>query len=552
MAEADLGEEGPEAGLDAFLGAVVRDQFQAHPATARANGDHSGDGLVAAVGEDAHRQRIATLRRLQVSAPSLDEIGEPDRRLDLEAARSVVDCELFSLEVRRRAFRDPTSLLDEESPLDVGGYLLREYAPLPERLIALCRQLEQAREWTEEAIRPLEPQLADPLIELALEGAEGQLTFLRDDVAPLEAGVDDPQLRRRLERAVAAGQGAIRRITQELRRRRQPEFQDVALGAHGLEAMLLTQEGLARSVADLREAADAELEALGEERAEVLTQSFAGQGIDEVRRELERDHFSQETLISGADGLLGELRDFVEANAEVPIPDGPPCVVRPTPGFLSAWVSAAYEGAGPLERLPLPCLYYVTTPQSGWSAGEADEWLRYLNRPTLKNTTVHEVFPGHHVQYLYSLSIRTDIRRFFWSSGFGEGWAHYAELLMVERGLAEGDPALRLAQIEDALVRACRFRTTLGIHAEGWPVEEGTRLFIDRIGIEELPARREAMRATFDPLYLVYTLGKREILGWREEWLRSGRGDLRAFHQRLLSAGSPPLAALGRWLHSAT
>jgi uncharacterized protein (DUF885 family) len=163
---------------------------------------------------------------------------------------------------------------------------------------------------------------------------------------------------------------------------------------------------------------------------------------------------------------------------------------------------------------------------------------------------VHEVYPGHHVQYLYSLSVRSDVRRFFWTPGFGEGWAHYAELLMVERGMADGEPLLQLAQLEDALLRACRYRTTVGIHAEGWPVEEGTQLFVDRIGLDEHPARREALRATFDPLYLVYTMGKLAILGWREEWLRSNRGDLRAFHSLLLSAGSPPLAALGRWLNS--
>jgi uncharacterized protein (DUF885 family) len=121
---------------------------------------------------------------------------------------------------------------------------------------------------------------------------------------------------------------------------------------------------------------------------------------------------------------------------------------------------------------------------------------------------------------------------------------------MLERGLAAGDPLLHLAQIEDALVRACRYRTAVGVHAEGWPVQEGTQLFMDRIGLDELPARREAMRGTFDPLYLVYTVGKLEILNWRDEWLRSNRGDLSSFHRQVLSAGSPPLAALGRWLHS--
>ncbi|HVB14712.1 MAG TPA: DUF885 domain-containing protein [Candidatus Dormibacteraeota bacterium] len=550
MAETAAGEDDPHEDLAAFLAAVVEDQFRAHPAVARANGDHSADGLVTAAGASADQERISQLRRLQARAAEVGDNLNPDQRLDLDTAGSVINSELFNLEVRRRAFKDPTSLLDDDSPLDVGSYLLRDYAPLPDRLASLCRQLEQAEEWTEQALRVLEPQLATPLIQLALQGAEGQLSFLENDVTPLGEELDDPALRRRLQAAVHSGRGALDRITQELKRRRQPEYQDVALGAEGLRAMLIAQEGLDRPIADLQQAAEQELASLGEQRDQLLVDSFQGRGIKAVRHELERDHFTQETLISGADGLLAELRDFVEQRAEVPIPEGPVCEVRASPGFLTAWVSAAYDGVGLLERRRLPSIYYVTTPQPSWSERETDEWLRYLNRGTLKNTTVHEVYPGHHVQYLYSISLRSDVRRFFWRAGFGEGWAHYAELLMIEQGLADGDPLLQLAQIEDAMLRACRYRNAVGIHAQGWSVEAGSQLFIEQIGLDELPARREAIRATVDPLYLVYTLGKLEILSWREEWLSSNRGDLRSFHRRLLSAGSPPLAALGRWLHT--
>ncbi len=550
MAETGTGEGGSEDGLSAYLAAVISDQFRAHPALARDNGDHSADGLVAPTGVAAEQDRLAQLQRLQAWGSRLGEEPDADRRLDQDIARGVVDSELFSLEVRRRIYRDPTSLVDNESPLEIGSYLLRDYAPLPDRLDALCRQLGEAQEWTEEALRVLEPELPGPLIQVTLEGVAGSLAFLRDEVGQLAERQEDLALRHRLEPAVGQGQAALGRITEELARRRGSEHQDLALGADGLRSMLLAQEGLDRSVKELREGAEAELAKLGEQRDRLLKESFQGRDISQVRRELEQDHFQQNTLIAGANGLLAELRRFVEDHAEVPIPDGPDCVVRPTPGFLTAWVSAAYVGVGPLEVKALSAIYYVTTPQAGWSTQESDEWLRYMNRATLKNTSVHEVFPGHHVQFLYSLALRSEIRRFFWSSGFGEGWAHYAELLMLERGLAAGDPLLHLAQIEDALVRACRYRTAVGVHAEGWPVQEGTQLFMDRIGLDELPARREAMRGTFDPLYLVYTVGKLEILNWREEWLRSNRGDLSAFHSRLLSAGSPPLSALGRWLHS--
>ncbi|MGH7640773.1 MAG: DUF885 family protein, partial [Candidatus Dormibacteria bacterium] len=458
MAEAASEEASSEA-VTQFLERVLQDQFQAHPGIARANGDHSKDGLVGAAGAESHHDREERLERLQRSAPDPVRVRDRDLRLDLETASSLIQSELFELQVRRRPFRDPTTLLQGDSPLEVGGYLLRDYAPLPERLEGLCRQLEQAREWTEEALTTLDGELAEPLIELALQGIDGQLTFLDQDVPTLGSEVDDQGLGRRLEQALSQGRDALGRIRTELGHRR-GDAPGLALGEDGLVRMLLYQEGLQRTVSQLRQQAEEELLQLAGERERLLQESFQGRSIAEVRTEVEEDRFSERTLIPGADGLLSQLRRYVEERAEVPIPDGPPCQVRPSPGFLSAWVSAAYEGVGPLETRPLPALYYVTTPQPGWSQEETQEWLRYLNRATLKNTSVHEVYPGHHVQFLYSLAIPSQIRRCFWSPGFGEGWAHYAELLMVERGLAQGDPALQLAQIEDALLRACRFRAT--------------------------------------------------------------------------------------------
>lgn len=549
MADSQI-QEAALGDLRAALAAVVRDQFRAHPSLARGSGDHSADGQVAEAGVAAGQRRIAELVQLRDRLDRLGQVDLPDSHLDLEVARGVVESELFSLQVRRRPSTDPTTLLDQDSPLEVGGYLLRDYAPLTERISALCRQLEQAQEWTEAALAALDPHLAAPLIELATRAVEGHLGFLRDEVSALAQEIGDDSLRRRLTAAVKVGEEALTRISVELDLRRDPDHHDVALGADGLRAMLLAQEGLERSIPELRQEADQELESLREQRAQLLAERFGDREIVEVRAELEQDQFGQGDLISGARDLVEELRTFVEQRAEVPIPDGPACEVRATPGFMSAWVSAAYEGVGPLERKPLSGVYYVTTPQPSWSATEADEWLRYLNRATLKNTSVHEVYPGHHVQHLHAQRLSSDVRRFFWTPGFGEGWAHYAELLMVERGLGDDDPLLQLAQIEDALLRGCRYRTAVGVHAEGWSVEDGTRLFMDRIGVDHLPARREAMRATFDPLYLVYTLGKLEILKWRDEFQRSGRGDLRAFHRLVLGAGSPPLAALGRWLRS--
>ncbi len=527
---------------------MVQDQFQAHPALARANGDHRADGLVAPSGAEARRSRVRRLEDLQRRVDRLPEPVDRDRRLEWDWARCLLASERFDLEVRRRSRRDPTFLLDGDSPLEVGGYLLRDYAPLEERVQALCQQLEQARDWVETALAELEPELPKPLLELAGQGLAGHREFLADEVLPVGEQLPSGESRRRLAQAVSGGQEVLERISSELERRAAAGQPSAALGADHLLEMLRAQEGLDLGVAELRDQVEGELETLRQRRVDLLEQRFPGEDLDAARRRMEQDRFSADTLISSTAGMLDRLRQFVEERGTVPIPEGPPCRVRPTPGFMSAWVSAAYDSVGPLESRALPCLYYVTTPQPTWSAEETSEWLRYLNRASLTNVSVHEVYPGHHVHGLHLLQQTRPLRRFFWTPGFGEGWAHYTEQLVVEEGLAADDPLLELAQLEDALLRACRFRNSLGLHAEGWSVEDGTRFFIERTGVEELPARREAARGAFDPLYLVYTLGKLRIRDWRDRWLRSGNGDLRQFHERVLGVGSPPLGALERWL----
>ncbi|CCF82725.1 conserved hypothetical protein [Nitrolancea hollandica Lb] len=124
-----------------------------------------------------------------------------------------------------------------------------------------------------------------------------------------------------------------------------------------------------------------------------------------------------------------------------------------------------------------------------------------------------------------------------------EGWAHYTEQMMLDIGYGDGDPRLRLAQLKEALTRNCRYIAAIKMHTQGMTVEEATRLFQEKAFAEKAPARQEAVRGTFDPGYLNYTLGKLMILKLREDYRRQ-EGDafsLLAFHDRLLGLGAPPV-----------
>jgi uncharacterized protein (DUF885 family) len=257
---------------------------------------------------------------------------------------------------------------------------------------------------------------------------------------------------------------------------------------------------------------------------------------------MEADHPSAETLVDEAAAGLDRIRDFWRERDVVTIPDTP-CRVQPTPPFLR-FISAAFDGAGTLAAPDVQSTYIITPVETTWTAEQADEWLRSLNFWLLENVGVHEVYPGHFVHSVLARDQPSLLRRTGWVSGFGEGWAHYTEQLAIEQGLAEGRPLLHLAQVQDALLRACRFRATLALHTEGATVDDATALFVEHTGVPEFPARREAERGTFDPMYLAYTYGKLQILSWRGELETRPGFSLRDFHDTMLRSGFPPLAAV--------
>jgi uncharacterized protein (DUF885 family) len=206
------------------------------------------------------------------------------------------------------------------------------------------------------------------------------------------------------------------------------------------------------------------------------------------------------------------------------------------------------DSAGALETQANESFYYVTPVDPDWTPQQQEEWLCNFNFDTLQVVSVHEVYPGHFVHHLHNRYGRSLplVNRVATSYAFTEGWAHYTEQMMAEGDYAIGRPTLRLTQLLEALVRNCRYLCSIWMHTQDMPVDDATRFFMDHAYMGELPARREAMRGTFDPGYLNYTLGKLMILKLRSDYRREmGTAySLKAFHDKLLSYGAPPLPLL--------
>jgi uncharacterized protein (DUF885 family) len=523
---------------------TVREAFAAHPEMARYSGAHQYDGVLGDIGDDVARRRIAELDRLIADLASVHADGlDAEARADLETARRATELERFHLVELRDPWSDPRHAL---VAADASVYVSRPYAPASQRAAALCRHLEQLPEYLEAGAAILEAELPMGPRQIAVEEARGHAAFYRDEVRA-ELGPLDDDLARRLDRAIETGASACESYAVAVEGRGSRD--DLVLGADRFCAMLQAQEGVAETATGLRARADHELNRLIELTAEVVAQVGSGDGLDAAFERMEREHPQADALVSTAADMLDRLRDFWTRSGVVSIDPQATCTVRPSPAFMS-WVTAAYENPGPLEPPGLEHFYYVTTVRPEWSETQVEEWLRHLNFASLENISVHEVYPGHFVHAVCGLRQPSLLRRVYWFSGFGEGWAHYTEQLAVEQGLAEGKPLLHLAMLQDALLRACRFSATVGMHTEGMTLEEATRLFTDHAHIPRHPAEREALRATHDPMYLVYSYGKLEILRWREELGRRPQFSLRRFHDRMLESGFPPLSVVRDYLYA--
>ena len=194
---------------------------------------------------------------------------------------------------------------------------------------------------------------------------------------------------------------------------------------------------------------------------------------------------------------------------------------------------ASMDTPGPFETKATEAYYYVTPVEPDWPPQQKEEWLTAFNYYTTDIVSIHEAYPGHYVQFLcLNASPATRLEKIFGSYAFIEGWAHYAEQMMVDEGFgASPSPTptraeqvkaakYRLAQTDEALLRICRLCVSIRMHCQGMSVEEATKFFQDNCYYEQKTARQEAIRGAYDPEYLYYTLGKLEILKLREDYRR--------------------------------
>jgi uncharacterized protein (DUF885 family) len=234
-----------------------------------------------------------------------------------------------------------------------------------------------------------------------------------------------------------------------------------------------------------------------------------------------------------------ETRAFLVEKDLVTIPGNEEALVAEAPPYARS-NSAYINIPGPYEKNQ-PSVYYISPPNPDWSEEVQQAYIP--GESDLLFTSVHEVWPGHFLNFVHANRADWNFGRVFVTYAFGEGWAHYTEEMMLEAGLRNGSAETRIGQLSNALLRNARFLSAIGLHTQGMTVEESEKLFMEEAYQDEGTARQQAARGTYDPAYLNYTLGKLMIRDLRNDWTetREGRESWREFHDTFLSFGGPPI-----------
>ena len=526
---------------------AVAHLFVLRPTMAAVLGLHEYDGVLPDTSVESTTRWVATTKEL---LRKLSEIPDADlreaRRVDRNLLRLSLEGNLFDLEETRELDRNPMSYLFQP---DLTGYISWNYASIPDRVAGIVKVLTSVPRLLEAAKQRLEPVLPRPFVTLAIQIAAGLPShFEEGETFALTGSV---ALRDEVAKAREGADAAVRAFAQWLTAERLPTASnDFALGRERFQQLLWVREGLTLPVEEVLRRGREDLKRNRDRLAEIA--KHEGLSVDQLIARLYENHPSAEELLPTARRLTDEAREFVRTESVASIPEPQLVHVRETPPWARDLWTAAMSSPGPFDK-PVDGIYWVTSVDPKWNPTQSEEWLRTLNHAMLKNTTVHEVWPGHYLQSLHFHRTEQSLARKVWFSySFVEGWAHYCEQAMLEAGFDGRSTSAEVTQLHDALLRDCRLIVSIGMHTQGMSVADAARLLRSEAHLEEVHAQREAIRGTYNPEYFCYTLGKLAILDVRAKYLAPRfRNSTKEFHDTLLGFGAPPIGFLDSLMGSA-
>jgi uncharacterized protein (DUF885 family) len=547
-----------DAEYEAVAEEYIKSYLAARPLQGTNLGLHEYDGKITDYSRLALDAELSRLRRFDDRLAKFDPSKlSPRQSIDLRILQAAVKKELFQMQDMSIFERNP---MVYARAADLNIYVQRNFAPLEDRVRSLAAIESQIPNILIAARTNLNDVLPKPYVQLAIQIARGASDFLKKSLPAAVTGFKDEQVRVAFQDANRRAANALSDYAGWLEREKLPKASlDFALGEEKFRRGLAQTELVDLPPQKILEIGMEQLKAEQEAFAEAAKKIDPNKPPIEVFKQIQREHPTPENLIPDVAKDLDKIRKYVSSHHLVTIPSEVRAKVKETPQYRRAVSFASMDTPGPFEKRATEAYYYVTPTESDWPDKQKEEWLTAFNYYASDIVSIHEVYPGHYVQFLrLNASPASKVEKIFGSYAFIEGWAHYCEKMMIDEGYGSPTDATpsedeakraakyRMAQADEALLRLCRLCASIKMHTQNMSVDEATKFFQDNCYYEEKPARQEAMRGTFDPGYLNYTLGKLQILKLRDDY-KAQQGDefsLQKFHNELLNHGMPPIRLL--------
>jgi uncharacterized protein (DUF885 family) len=525
-----------DARFDRLVDRWFRRRLELSPETATNLGIHEHDTELSPGSRDALDEELEFVRSThrEVEAFSDADLGA-ERRLDRELL--LHDARLRLLEFEERRTWSGRSGAAET----IGGALFplftRDFAPLSERLEAIRGRLEAAPRYLAE----IRERVVEPVplwIELDLESIAALPSFLDTILAAAGAEQRDDRALRRLEAAVVATKSALDDHAAWLRDDVLPRatrpwhagpelFERIValreLDASGDEILAVGERMLADSHA-ARDAVCAEIDPL-------LSPAEVGDVV-------KNDHPA--TFAEALDGYrtaMDRARHFVVDHDLATMPPADRLIVIETPSYIRHLIPlAAYDPPARFDADPIGT--YIVTPPA------TPGMMREHNQAAISNTSVHEAYPGHHLQLSAAISNPSLVRLLVFAPEFEEGWAFYCEQMMKDHGF-DNTPVHRYAQLTDVIWRATRIVLDVKLHRGEIGFEDAVERLMAEAGFERPAALAEVKRYTSTPGYQLSYLYGRHMIDRLKADVEARMGpafNLKFFHDSLLYAGSIPVS----------
>jgi uncharacterized protein (DUF885 family) len=520
-----------------YVETFLEGYFKVNPTFAVYQGKHEFDGQLPDWSPEGIKAQIDYRKKAIANAKAVDDSDMIDiQKFERDYLVSVMEGELFFIEDAQDHLKNPAFYVGD---LDPNVYIARPYGDATTRMKAFIAYANNVPKAAAQIKANLKLPLPATYLKFGQAGFGGFADYYTGDAKKAFAEVKDEALQNQFDEAAAKAGAAMKDLAAHIGS--QPATRDgFALGADKFSKMVLANEGVDVSLEELEAIGRADLKRNQEALAVACSTYAPGATMQDCMNKMGANK-AADGPVAEARRQLPPLKQFLIDKDIVSIPGTEEAKVEESPPY-NRQNSAYIDIPGPYEK-GLPSVYYISPPDPTWDKATQDGFVP--GKMDLLGTSVHEVWPGHFLNFLHANRSESIFGKLFVGYAFAEGWAHYTEEMMMNAGLGEtvGKDAaeMKVGQLSNALLRNCRYLSAIGLHARGMTVAQSEELFKSECYQDAGNSKQQAARGTYDPGYLNYTMGKLMIRKLRDDWTKGDRTKWKAFHDEFLSYGGPPI-----------